>query len=134
MVTDRQEHVVRAVESIADSTGPCLVHCVAGKDRTGVVVAAVLAAVGVPDRAIVADFVRTNDNLDAILKRIAQARPDLPAEAFADVPLSLLQAPAEAIAVVLDILASHPGGAAGWLVDHGLSASQLARLRDRLTE
>ena len=46
MVELRRDNIVRAVELIADhiGTGPVLVHCMAGKDRTGIVVALVQAA------------------------------------------------------------------------------------------
>jgi hypothetical protein len=36
---------------------PVLIHCTHGKDRTGLVVALILACAGVPDEAIVADYV-----------------------------------------------------------------------------
>ena len=46
-LADRPDSVVGALEDIATGPGPVLVHCAAGKDRTGVVVAMALAAVGV---------------------------------------------------------------------------------------
>ena len=41
MVELRRDNIVRAVELIAEHVGdgPVLVHCMAGKDRTGIVVA-----------------------------------------------------------------------------------------------
>lgn len=44
--------------------GATLVHCAAGKDRTGVAVALVLSALGVPRESIVADYVYTNSAVD----------------------------------------------------------------------
>jgi len=44
--------------------GATIVHCMAGKDRTGVAVALVLAALGVPRETILADYVLTNDAVD----------------------------------------------------------------------
>lgn len=44
---------------IAVSAGPILVHCAAGTDRTGVVVASVLSALGVDPRWILADYLRS---------------------------------------------------------------------------
>ena len=38
---------------------PVLVHCSVGKDRTGVTVALTLAAAGVDEAAVVADYART---------------------------------------------------------------------------
>jgi protein-tyrosine phosphatase len=39
---------------------PALVHCTAGKDRTGVTIALLLAALGVPDEVIIADYSLSN--------------------------------------------------------------------------
>jgi protein-tyrosine phosphatase len=53
---DHPQNVVHAVRRLAaPEAGPALVHCAAGKDRTGTVVAMVLDAVGVERDAVVAD-------------------------------------------------------------------------------
>ena len=46
----------------AHGPGPLLVHCAAGKDRTGVAVALLLRAAGVPRDVVAADFAATNDH------------------------------------------------------------------------
>ena len=63
MVELRRDNVVRAVELIADNIGdgPVLVHCMAGKDRTGIVVALVQAAIGVPLASIVEEYARSDE-------------------------------------------------------------------------
>jgi hypothetical protein len=49
--------IVRVVELLGDvSSKPTLIHCVAGRDRTGIVVACLLDLVDVPDPAIAADY------------------------------------------------------------------------------
>lgn len=58
--------------------GPSLVHCVAGKDRTGWAVAMAQQALGVPRDAIIADYMLTN-SASRLEERIA-------AEAFRDLP------------------------------------------------
>jgi protein-tyrosine phosphatase len=40
---------------------PALVHCSSGKDRTGWAVAALLSLLGVPDEAVMEDYLRSND-------------------------------------------------------------------------
>ena len=57
--TVQRDNVVRAVEIVAAHVGdgPVLVHCTAGKDRTGIVVALIQAAIGVPLDSIVEDYV-----------------------------------------------------------------------------
>jgi protein-tyrosine phosphatase len=47
------------IRRLAAGGAPCVIHCSAGKDRTGVAAAAVLAALGVEREAIVADYVIT---------------------------------------------------------------------------
>jgi hypothetical protein len=127
----------RAAGLIATSPTPVLVHCTAGKDRTGVLVAAVLAALGIPRTAIVADYTRTQDNMPGVLERIAAnpaaGGPSVVARLLDKRPW-LTRAPAEAIETVLDHLDAAPGGAAGWLTDHGLDRADLARLRERMVE
>ena len=51
-------------ELCAPAALPALVHCSAGKDRTGIVVALVLAALGVPDEVIAADYALSARYLD----------------------------------------------------------------------
>ncbi len=50
-LTRRPDSIVAALRAIAEPDGATLVHCAAGKDRTGVVVALALTVVGVPRRA-----------------------------------------------------------------------------------
>jgi protein-tyrosine phosphatase len=55
-------HYVSHIES-----GPTIVHCHAGKDRTGFFIACVLKSIGIPDCAIIADYMESNCGLhDAI--------------------------------------------------------------------
>ena len=84
---DRPDQVVGAVRSIARDEGAALVHCAAGKDRTGVVVALALTAAGVRPQAVVADYAATGERTEAILGRLrrsptyARDIDSLPAEA-----------------------------------------------------
>ena len=45
---------------------PALVHCTAGKDRTGVVVALLLSVLGVPQETILADYALSNADFERI--------------------------------------------------------------------
>lgn len=134
---DQLAHVVRLV---ATSTGPCLVHCSAGKDRTGVVVAIMLAAVGVRRDEILHDYEQTAANMPNVLARHRShartvALPDDADGAAVDItraPSGLLTTDTEAISRVLDAVEAHEDGAAGWLLAHGLTDAELAALRQRL--
>jgi protein tyrosine/serine phosphatase len=65
-------------ELLLRGDGPSLVHCVAGKDRTGWAVAMAQQALGVPREAIVADYMLTNAASRLEERIAAQAFRDLP--------------------------------------------------------
>ena len=127
---DRPDQVVGAVRSIARDEGAVLVHCAAGKDRTGVVVALALAAAGVRPQAVVADYAATGERIEAILNRLrrsptyARDIDNLPAEAHRARP--------ETMVAFLEQMESRYGGVARWLTDHGLSTAELDLLRAKL--
>ena len=117
---------------VADAEGAAVVHCAAGKDRTGTVVAMALDVAGVPRDEIVADYVLTAERIEQIIGRL------MPREAYGEALAKQkvedqLPRP-ESIEAILQ--ASHEGwgGAAGWLLDHGWSEAEVERLRARLTE
>ncbi len=120
--------VVAAVRLIADpASGPTLVHCLGGRDRTGVVVALVLSLVGVDEDTIAADYARTES---ATARYEAWARVHRPAEA--DLPDYLARCPEAAIRGVLRELTDRYGSVAGYLVAHGLTPDEIAALRAKL--
>lgn len=62
--------IVEALAIIAHAPGAVAFHCAAGQDRTGVLAASLLLALGASEDAIVADYVRTGENSDAIMARL----------------------------------------------------------------
>jgi protein-tyrosine phosphatase len=133
-LSQRGENVVRAVRRLAaPDAGPALVHCAAGKDRTGVLVALVLDAVGVQRPAVLADYVLSAEQVPAMFRRWTTAAGEpMPADLTPHLPR------VEVMATVLARLdaehgAGEAGGAAGWLRANGLDDADLDRLRGRLT-
>lgn len=128
-LVDRTDNVVEAVRLLAaPQAGPTLVHCQAGKDRTGVLVALVLDAVGVERDAVVADYALSAEHVEAMFRRwTAATQTDMPRDLTPHLPRP------QVIATVLDRLDTEHGGAAGWLLVNGLEAESLERLRGRLT-
>jgi protein-tyrosine phosphatase len=127
---DRPDQVVGAVRSIARDEGAAVVHCAAGKDRTGVVVALALTAAGVLPHAVVADYAATGERNEAILSRLrrsptyARDIDNLPAEAHRARP--------ETMAAFLEQMDGRYGGVTRWLTDHGLGTEELDLLRAKL--
>ncbi|MFC4000123.1 tyrosine-protein phosphatase [Prauserella oleivorans] len=116
--------------SVAD--GPLLVHCAAGKDRTGVVVALLLACAGVARADIIADYMLTRRYLDAIVARL-RSTGHVYSRYGNGVAGSAYGAPPEAITTVLDVWDSHPCGVHGWLDDHGTGPAAVQRWAERFT-
>ena len=127
---DRPDQVVGAVRSIARDEGTALVHCAAGKDRTGVVVALALTAAGVRPEAVVADYAATSQRIEAILDRLR--RSPTYARDIDNVPADAHLARPETMRAFLREVDTRYGGAAQWLTDHGLTPGELSLLRDKL--
>ena len=132
---ERGTPLVRAVALVADEPGPTLVHCAAGKDRTGLVVALVLRLLDVPHEAVVADFARTTAAMPAVAARLAAGAAVPPGTELPSIPREYLEAPLDALAVVLRVWDDHPGGTAGWVrarADGTAGGDLVGRLRARL--
>jgi protein-tyrosine phosphatase len=126
---DKGPNVVGAVRRLALGEGAALVHCAAGKDRTGTLVALVLEAVGVDREAVVEDYALSATKIDDMFRRwTASSGEEMPP---AD-ELDRHRPRAEAMAQVLRILDERDGGAAAWLQANGLTDDELAALRSRL--
>lgn len=61
---------IAGVVDLVDRVGPTYVHCAAGKDRTGVVVAALLLLAGVTEDAVMRDYRSTEDQMVGVLDRL----------------------------------------------------------------
>jgi len=128
---DRLVEAVRAVSTTA--RGAVLVHCTVGKDRTGLVIALILGALGVHRHQIVADYARTQANLsvDWVEERV-RVLSDLHGHDVSGAAELLGGSPPSAMEAVLDRLDRDWGSPAGYLGAHGLTVSELTWLRARL--
>lgn len=113
-----------------ETDGPVLIHCAAGKDRTGVACALLMRAAGVRSDAIVADYVRTDRNMRRVLQRL-DVSPALPPGVDEEAVNELISAPAAAMEAVLARLDENEGGAAGWLLTHGADEAEITRWQHR---
>ncbi len=108
------------------SPGPLLFHCLAGKDRTGLIAALMLALADVVPEAIAYDYAASTGNLrDAYLRRYPEFEP-------AEV-IDAVQCPEQGIHNMLEYL-EHHGGAHAYLTEIGMSREHIAHLRARLRD
>ena len=126
----RPDSVVASVRTIARTDGAVLVHCAAGKDRTGVVVGLSLDAVGVERELIVADYAASGERIEAILRRLV-ASPTYRDEMSGADPRKQAPVPAT-MERVLEIVDERYGGSAAWLSSQGFADDDLEALRRRL--
>jgi protein-tyrosine phosphatase len=112
---------------------PAVVHCTAGKDRTGIFVALLLDLLGVEREAIVADYAATAPAMTTILERI-RASEFFQENGLAAAPAWIFEAPPGTMRAFLDRLHAEHGGAAAWARGLGLSDATIAALRAALLE
>lgn len=126
------EHIVESVRLIIDpDRSSLLFHCAAGKDRTGVLAAVLLDAVGVVPEAIAHDYALTNERMQRVRDRL-DALPSY--EGLPPVSTGILSVEPGVMLRFLENLHAEHGGAAKWLLANGLSGQELDRLRDVLVD
>lgn len=119
-------------ETLAEADSlPAVIHCAAGKDRTGVVSAIVLRTLGVPDTTIVADYAVTDRNMARLVaQQQAAGRP------ISDVrvPEHFMRAVPETMETFLATLDARHGSIAGYLAHAGIRDEVIAAVRNQLLE
>jgi protein-tyrosine phosphatase len=126
----RPDSLVGAVRALARADRAVLVHCAAGKDRTGVVVGLALDAAGADRDAIVRDYLATAERIEGIMARLV-ATTTYRAELEGRDPTR--HAPvAGTMERVLALIDERFGGSLAWLAANGLAEPDVQRLRARL--
>jgi protein-tyrosine phosphatase len=128
-LADRPDSIVAALRVMAHEEDGSIVHCAAGKDRTGVVCALALEVAGVRREAVVADYVATGERLEQVLARLRASTTyaaDLDSR-----PADSHLPHAYTMEKFLATVDERHGGPLGWLTQHGWTAADTAALRDR---
>ena len=129
---ERPDEVAGALRAIATADGAAIVHCAAGKDRTGVIVALALTTAGVEPDAIVADYMATADRIDAILGRLRNSRTY--AKDLSERPVQAHLPRAETMRAFLGQLDVRYGGLPAWLAGNGFTDEEVILLRAKLRQ
>jgi protein-tyrosine phosphatase len=133
VVDERGAAIADAIRPLCSAGAfPALVHCSAGKDRTGIVIALVLALLGTPDDVIAEDYALSAGYLNAQFTPAIgqlQAGTGLGEQLTAE----LLSSPPELILGVLERARQTHGSVENYVLGHGLTADDLAALRAALS-
>ena len=134
------EHMARTmrtlVDLLLDEGAPLLIHCSAGKDRTGFAVAMLLRSLEVPDELIVADYLESRawpgreGHRASLSRRLAIVVPE---SNIHDVVSTVLDVREAYLAAALEAMAEAYGSVERYLeAEAGLDATRRARLHERL--
>src|SRR4029450_13694512 len=123
--------LVDALEIIAETDNhPLVFHCSAGKDRTGVLAAMVLAVMGAVDEDVVEDYTLSAPLMKDIRDRMT-SDPGT-AQGVKDLPDFQWEASSESMVAFLSLLRREYGSADGYLKANGAGSSLVDRLQGAL--
>ena len=123
-------NVGKSVQAVANApAGGVVIHCVGGKDRTGLLVAFLLHLAGVPDEEIAADYAVSEERL--LPRHEAWFAAAESEEELARLQ-RIAQTPAASMTGVFAELERRYGGIEGYLRDAGVDDEELERARARL--
>lgn len=112
---------------------PAVIHCAAGKDRTGVAVALLYRLLDVDDALIVDDYAITDRNMQRMIQGWMTSNPELASQsAGAKIPQQLIRAHAETMRTFLVTLDATYGSAEGYLRSAGVGQDEIAAIRTSL--
>jgi protein-tyrosine phosphatase len=128
-----QPAIRTVLETMAGSESLTLFHCTAGKDRTGIIAALLLANAEVPDETIADDYALTEQLARQMLERLLDegVEDGMERESFA----KLLTAQASTMHATLGYLEGRFGGVNNYLkTGLGLEEKTVEELRSKLLE
>lgn len=129
IVNDSRDRVISVVRGIVEDQ-PVLVHCTAGKDRTGVTVAMALSAVGVERDAVITDYARTEEFVPpAVRERVVAHLRALHPGNSSNLEELAAMSPAHVMRDVLIEVDRDYGSPLDYLRSGGLSDDELTELR-----
>jgi protein-tyrosine phosphatase len=130
LARDGVDGLAQVMKVIADAdAAPVVVHCAAGKDRTGVVCALTLGVLGVSDDDIAEDYALSTAASARFTAWVREAHPRAK-----DMPQQMMTSPAGAMRLFLADLRAEHGSIEGYLESAGVRPEELTALRQHLLE
>ena len=130
MLDNGAERFAHAITLLAEPGAlPAVFHCAAGKDRTGVVAALLLTALGVPREVVLHDYELTTAAMVRMMEWARREEPDL-VERFNVAPIAFTNALPEAMERVLASLDAQYGSVQEFLASHGVGAATVQAIAD----
>ncbi len=133
MLDDAGDQIVGALEALAaPEAQPAVFHCTAGKDRTGLLSAIVLALLGVPEDTVVADYALSGAAMERLRAKLILKYPE-GKDVITGIDEVFSADPGNMVALFAH-LRQHYGSVEAYADRIGASAELLARLRLVLLE
>lgn len=133
MIEQYPARIATIIQAVARaSEGGVLVHCFAGKDRTGIVIALLLAVAGAEPATIVADYAESDNYLQPLYAEVLDSLAHDPPRHRQ--LASLLASPPAAMQMALAHLDTNYGSPEGYLQAIGVDQQDLELLRQRLRQ
>ncbi len=127
------DRVAQALQVLAlPESMPAVFHCAAGKDRTGVLAAVLLGALGVDDEVIVRDYALTLAGMERMRAWVEEHHPEMKAR-MGETPAFMLAAHPQAMRELLAGLRDEHGSIRGFAAGLGVGPAALGELADQLT-
>jgi protein-tyrosine phosphatase len=118
---------------LSPESSPVLIHCQAGKDRTGILCALILLSLGVERQFIIDDFMKSNDALLPYFRKTLLRRKILSFGFFpSERMLFVITVKQRNIESVIDRIEGYYGGITAYLQESGFDIARLEELKGRV--
>ena len=134
MLVTGEEALGRSLRLLAESdTYPAVFHCAAGKDRTGILAALVLALLRVPDEVIAEDYALSREGVARMIEWVKDNMPEA-RDRMSKAPSSMMDAEPESILALLEHIRVEHQSVERYVATLGVDADHIASLRAALVD
>jgi protein-tyrosine phosphatase len=134
LIDRAKKPIARSIQVLAETPvdRSAVYHCAAGKDRTGVLSALLLALLDVDENLIIADYALSQESMDDVIERLNSLRGY--DDVWHELPPETLHAKPETMRDLLANIHERWGGVVGYAREAGVSDATIELLRERSLE